>query len=357
MSGAAAETGAGLDLARSLDESLGAILDLDSLLAATAADQPLGEQRLGQVRELGIHLVCLDEEAGGLGIELGDRLRLAAVFGRRLVPAALRDEAFGLVPALSALAVGDAGLGELLEAAAAGALRGGAALEPVPAPGLEAPDPVCALEPGARLLVVLGEDRLALYDLGAEGVPRPQGFTALDAGQGLSRFAPAGVEPVAELNGERAAELRREYQLALACEAFGAGERALEIAVEYAGQRTQFGRPIAAFQAVSHLLAEAKLGIETARAGIGRVVDLAAEEESAAEALEEWGAIVATTVPAAARRAVEASIQVHGGIGFSWELGLHLGYRRVLAAQYLLGGEGRNAEAVGAAYMRRRSER
>lgn len=352
----AAEASAGLDLARSLDESLGAILDVDSLLAATAADQPLGEARLSQVRELGIHLVCLDEEAGGLGIELGDRLRLAAVFGRRLVPAALRDEAFGLVPALSALAAADDGLAELLEAAAAGELRGGVALEPVPAPGAEA-TPVCALDPGARLVVVLGAERLWLYDLGAEGAPRPQGFTALDAGQGLSRFAPAGVEPVAELSGARAAELRREYQLALACEAFGAGERALEIAVEYAGQRQQFGRPIAAFQAVSHLLAEAKLGIETARAGIGRVVDLAAEEESAEEALEEWNAILATTVPAAARRAIEASIQVHGGIGFSWELGLHLGYRRVLAAQYLLGGEGRNAEAVGAAYMRRRSER
>lgn len=355
MSGAAAETGAGLDLARSLDESLGAILDVDSLLAATAADRPLDEERLAQVRELGIHLVCLDEEAGGLGIELGDRLRLAAVFGRRLVPAALRDEAFGLVPALSALAPADGGLAELLEAAAAGELRGGAAL--APAPGHDAPDPVCALDPGARLVVVLGADRLALYDLGAEGAPRPQGFTALDAGQGLSRFAPAGVEPVAELSGERAAALHREYRLALACEAFGAGERALEIAVEYAGQRQQFGRPIASFQAVSHLLAEAKLGIETARAGIGRVVDLGAEEESGEAALEEWNAIVATTVPAAARRAIEASIQVHGGIGFSWELGLHLGYRRVLAAQYLLGGEGRNAEAVGAAYMRRRSER
>lgn len=355
----AADAGqAGLDLARSLDESLAAILDVDSLLEATAADRPLDEQRLAQVRELGVHLVALDEEAGGLGIGLGDRLRLAAVFGRRLVPAALRDEAFGLVPALSALAAADGGdLAELLEPAAAGELRAAAALEPAPTAGLPDPAPVCALAPGARLLALFGGERLRLFDLESEGAPRPQKFTALDAGQGLARFDPAGAEPLAELRGAEAAELRRRYQLALVCESFGAGERALEMATEYAGQREQFGRPIAAFQAVSHLLAEAKLGIETARAGIGRVVDLAAEEEVGAAMLEEWTAILALTVPAAARRAIEASIQVYGGIGFSWELGLHLGYRRVLADQYLLGGEREGAELVGAAYMRRRSER
>jgi hypothetical protein len=333
----AAEAGAseaGLDLARSLDESLEAILDVDSLLEATAADRSIDDGRLAQVRELGVHLVGLDEDAGGLGIGLGDRLLLAAVFGRRLVPAALRDEAFGLVPALSALAEGNggAGLGPLLEAAAAGELRGAAALERVPAPGLADATPVCAAEPGARLLVVLGPQRLRLYDLEAAGVQALRPFAALDAGQGLSCCELGGAEPVAELEGP-------------------------EVAVSYAGERQQFGRPIASFQAVSHLLAEAKLGIETARAGIGRVVDLAAEAGAGAAALEEWTAIVRTTVPAAARRAIETSIQVHGGIGFSWELGLHLGYRRVLADQSLLGGETEGAETVGAAYMRRRSER
>ncbi|HVY97285.1 MAG TPA: acyl-CoA dehydrogenase family protein [Solirubrobacterales bacterium] len=381
---AAAATAEGLELARSLDESLAKILDVDSLLAATAADEPLAAERLATVRELGTGLLALDEAAGGLGIGLGDRLRLAAVFGRRLVPAPLRDEAFGLAPALSALAAAD-GQGpedsaapgsrraaELLEALVAGELRGGVALSAGRAPeprGPYAPPPdsaraaapesastllVAALEPGAGALVVLEPARTLLFEL-EPGAASP--FQALDAGQGLARVELGATEPLTALEGPAAASLRREYELALACEAFGAGERALELAAEYAEQRQQFGRPIASFQAVAHLLAEMKLGIETARAGIGRLVDLAAAEEADPVALADWTAVLSHAVPAAARRACEGSIQVHGGIGFSWELGLHLGYRRVLAVQYLLGGEAASAEVAGAAYLARRAAR
>ncbi len=343
-----AETGAGADLARSLDESLAKILTTEALLEATAEDRAL-DAAAATIRELGIDLVGLDEEAGGLGIEVGDRARLAAIFGRHLVPAALRDGAFGLAPALAALAgAGEGGerVAGLLEAVAAGELAGAVALTG------ENGFAVAAVPEGAAVLAVLGRREISLFDPAAAAV---EPFVALDSGQGLSRLDLAAATPFATLAGPAAAAVRREYELTLVCEAFGAGERCLEMAVEYAGQRKQFGQEIARFQAVSHLLAGAKLGVEIGRSGIGRYVDLAGEDEVGEEALEDHLGVLRHALPGSAREACEVSIQVHGGIGFSWELGLHLFYRRILADQYLLGGEGRSAESVGAGYLERRS--
>ncbi|HTT94051.1 MAG TPA: acyl-CoA dehydrogenase family protein [Solirubrobacterales bacterium] len=344
------EAEAGAELARSLDESLAKILTTEALLAATAADRALDAAVLGTIRELGIDLVGLPEAAGGLGIGVGERARLAAVCGRRLVPAALRDGAFGLAPALAALAAAGEG-GErveaLLAAAAAGELAGAVAL------AAEDGAPMAVVPAGATVLALLGAAEVALFELGDGVAVEP--FLALDSGQGLARVDLADADPVATASGAAAATVRREYELTLICETFGAGERCLELAVSYAGQRKQFGQEIARFQAVAHQLAEAKLGVEIGRSGIGRYVDLTAEDEAGDAALDDHLGVLRHALPGFAREACETSIQVHGGIGFSWELGLHLFYRRILADQYLLGGEGRSAESVGAAYLERRS--
>ncbi|HEY2055573.1 MAG TPA: acyl-CoA dehydrogenase family protein [Solirubrobacterales bacterium] len=340
------DAGAGAELARSLDESLAKILTVEALLEVTAEDRALDAAVLGTIRELGIDLVGLDEGSGGLGIGVGERARLAAVFGRRLVPAALRDGAFGLTPALAAVAAdGDERAGALLERAAEGALAGAVALAG------DGAVLAAAVPEGAEVLAVLGAATISLFDLDAVAV---EPFRALDSGQGLARIDVDGATPFATLVGPAAAAVRREYELTLVCEAFGAGERCLEMAVEYAGQRRQFGQEIAGFQAVAHLLAGAKLGVEIGRAGIGRYVDLAAEDGPGDEGLEAHLGVLRHALPASAREACEVSIQVHGGIGFSWELGLHLFYRRILADQYLLGGEGKSAETVGAMYLERR---
>ena len=157
--------------------------------------------------------------------------------------------------------------------------------------------------------------------------------------------------------GTRAAELRRGYQLALACEAFGAGERALEDRGRVRRSAPPVRPPDRRFPG----------GLPTARRGEAGNRDGARRHRPGGRPRRRGGRRrggpggVDRDHPhhraSGGTRAVEASIQVHGGIGFSWELGLHLGYRRVLAAQYLLGGEGPDAEAVGAAYMRRRSRR
>ncbi|HTU15789.1 MAG TPA: acyl-CoA dehydrogenase family protein [Solirubrobacterales bacterium] len=337
----------GVEMARSLDESLSRILNVEILLESACDDLPLPAALAETIAGLGLQGIAVAEDSGGLGLELGDRVRLAAVLGRRLVPAAVRNEAFGVAPALALAAPADARAAELLARLLDGGSSVGLALA-----SREGGDLLAQMPEGAEALVVLDLDRITVFET-AEGFPSVP-LAGLDPGQGLRRVKPDSAEPVVTVIGERAARVRREFELALICEAFGSAERTLELSAEYADEREQFGRPISSFQAVGHLLAEMKLGLETSRAGIGRFVDLDGESHAPETEIEQWRATLAHSVPAAARRACEGAIQVHGGIGFSWELGLHLHYRRILADQYMLGGESASAEVIGSAYLDRR---
>jgi len=118
-------------------------------------------------------------------------------------------------------------------------------------------------------------------------------------------------------------------------DALGAAERLVAQTVEYAGQRTQFGQPIGGFQAVKHHCADIALRTEASRAALW----------AAAVALDETDpARRATAVSAAAAYAGEATstvasiaLQVHGGIGFTWEHDLHLLIRRIKVDELLNG--------------------
>ncbi|MFF6979747.1 acyl-CoA dehydrogenase family protein [Streptomyces sp. NPDC008343] len=125
----------------------------------------------------------------------------------------------------------------------------------------------------------------------------------------------------------------------LACEAVGAADRALERTVEYVGQREQFGRAIGSFQAVKHRLADVYVAVQAARSaayyaawaatppgGAGRVDSAApAERLALAQALE------------ALRIASAEGIQLHGGIGFTWEHEAHLYFKRAAGDELLFG--------------------
>ncbi|WP_109526687.1 MULTISPECIES: acyl-CoA dehydrogenase family protein [Nocardia] len=118
-------------------------------------------------------------------------------------------------------------------------------------------------------------------------------------------------------------------------DALGAAERLVEQTVEYAGQRTQFGQPIGAFQAVKHHCADMALQTEAARATLWAAAVALDGADSARRA---------TAVSAAAAYAGEASstvaslaLQVHGGIGFTWEHDLHLLTRRIKVDELLNG--------------------
>jgi len=119
---------------------------------------------------------------------------------------------------------------------------------------------------------------------------------------------------------------RRAVALLAAAMQVGLGQAAVELGTAHAGEREQFGLPVGSFQAVKHLLADAVVGIEVARAAV----------DAAAVTVDEGGdanrAVASARVAAssAARRATAACIQVHGGMGYTWELDAHLYFKRVL---------------------------
>jgi len=122
--------------------------------------------------------------------------------------------------------------------------------------------------------------------------------------------------------------------VALAAEQVGVASRALDMAVEYAKVRHQFGRPIGSFQAVKHLLADVLLEVESARAAAHFAL-LAAEGED--PELPAVSSLAKAFCSDACLQATEQNIQVHGGIGFTWEHPAHLYLKRAKTSQLLFG--------------------
>jgi alkylation response protein AidB-like acyl-CoA dehydrogenase len=124
-------------------------------------------------------------------------------------------------------------------------------------------------------------------------------------------------------------ESRPEHErlATLALEAVGIGKKALDLAVEYAKEREQFGRKIGVYQAVSHQLADTFVETELARSLAYWAAWCVAEDEEQAPIAT---AAAKSYAAAAAVAACERSIQVHGGIGFTWEHVLHEYYKRAL---------------------------
>ena len=122
--------------------------------------------------------------------------------------------------------------------------------------------------------------------------------------------------------------------VALAAEAVGGAERCLEMSVEYAKTRVQFGRPIGSFQAIKHKCADMLLEVESAKSA-SAYAGWAAQEDP-----DE----LAVVAPLAKSYCTEAffhcaaeNIQIHGGIGFTWEHDAHLYFKRAKSSELLFG--------------------
>ena len=150
-----------------------------------------------------------------------------------------------------------------------------------------------------------------------------------------------GAEPLAE-----PLDLPR-LRTGLALEAVGIAQRALDLGVEHARAREQFGRPIGVYQAVSHPLADTYVDAELARSLAYWAAWAVAEGEPEAEVA---AAAAVGRAGEAAVHACERSIQVHGGIGFTWEHVLHRYYKRALWIQ-AYGGYPRRQRALVAAWL------
>jgi alkylation response protein AidB-like acyl-CoA dehydrogenase len=133
-----------------------------------------------------------------------------------------------------------------------------------------------------------------------------------------------------------AAWLDRSY-VSLAAEMVGTARRIFTMTLEYAKERKQFDVPIGSFQAIQHKLAEMSLALERATAAV-HYAAMSVDEDDTTRARACHVAKAAAGV--AARRILKDGIQIHGGIGYTWEHDLHLFLRRATADEYLLGPTG-----------------
>jgi alkylation response protein AidB-like acyl-CoA dehydrogenase len=190
----------------------------------------------------------------------------------------------------------------------------------------------------ALLVPARGPEGLSLFlvEAGAEGLvvsPVP----AMDPGMRWSTVRLDGVRVAheARLGAAGAAasildSLLRRGAVGAAAMMLGAARRCLEMSVEYAKVREQFGQPIGSFQAIRHRCAEMLLEVENAHAA---TYYAAWAEDADAEDRALAASVAKAYVGEAARQVCGDAIQVHGGIGFTWEYDLHLYFKRAKALE------------------------
>lgn len=177
-----------------------------------------------------------------------------------------------------------------------------------------------------------------------DGVVTDGGLVGAE-GEALESIDP--TRTLGRLPGSSSPGLARA-RAALACEAVGIAQRALELGIEHVSTRQQFGKPIGAYQAVSHQLSDTFHDVELARSVAYWAAWAVAEEDGQAATAAAAAKSFATE---AAVRACERAIQVHGGTGFTWEHVLHRFYKRAQWIQQFAGTPAQCRAEVAAAIL------
>ncbi|HEY0391751.1 MAG TPA: acyl-CoA dehydrogenase family protein [Solirubrobacterales bacterium] len=316
----------------------------ERLREIAASDDGFDAAGWGEMAELGWTGLAVPEEWGGQGLGIVDLAVLFEEMGYALAPSPLFSNT------IAGLALTLCGSDDLrdryLQPLAAGEVRGTPALwdagssvtpgaftmEVRPEGDSVVLDGEKILVPDAAsadfFLVATSDGKRHLVDRGVDGVT-VTAEPAIDPTRRFSsvRFDGVRVPAADTLPGAGADYYPVFFRLcvALAAESTGIAQRTMEMAVEYAKDRQQFGRPIGAYQAVSHRCAQMLLETENARSAVYGAA-WAADAEPASLPL------AASTAKAYASdagwRVPDASIQVHGGIGFTWEHDLHFFLKR-----------------------------
>lgn len=187
----------------------------------------------------------------------------------------------------------------------------------------------------ADSLLVCAGDSLYAIDRSATGVSR-QAVATIDPTRVLADtvFEKAPARRVA--SGQGFAELVYRAQarsaIALAAEQVGGADAMLEATVAYTMERKQFGRPVGSFQAVKHRCADMMVAVETARSAVYLAAAMANTD-----ALIEHAAIAKSEASDAYFKVAGDAIQMHGGVGVTWEYDMHFHFKRARAGKAMLG--------------------
>jgi len=329
-----------------------------------ASDDGGDEAHYRSLTEMGWHALGLEEEVGGSGGTWLDLVVVLEEMGRVLL-----RSAFFATTVLGAQAIAAVGSvdqrREWIGAIGRGEVTATVAL---PARDGRWDDPATSLEvqrdgdtwrasgtiervidgASAGLILVAGRTsagpRLFVVD-SAQPTVVSTSLETLDLTRPMARveFRAATAVPLGPIGTDgpvdHAALLARLFDLftvGLAAEQLGCAERSLEQAIAYARTRTQYGQAIASFQAIKHRCADVFLAVETARSTVRHAATLASE--SADDTTLALAASVAKVAASrAAIMAAGANVQIHGGIGITWEHDAHLYLRRAKSSELLNG--------------------
>jgi alkylation response protein AidB-like acyl-CoA dehydrogenase len=197
------------------------------------------------------------------------------------------------------------------------------------------------------LVVARGEAGLELFRVepDAPGLGRSL-VPSLDLTRKLAHVDLAATPARRVSRGDQAEALERVLALthaALAAEQVGGAQKCLEMATEYARTRLQFGRPIGSYQAIKHKCADMLVEVEFAKSAAYNACFAAANEE---DDFLEAAALAKATCSEAYFHAAAENIQIHGGMGFTWEHPAHLYFKRAKASDLLFGDAAHHREVL-----------
>jgi len=297
--------------------------------------------------EIGVAGLALPDEFGGAGLEWLDQALVAEVIGEGGLPVPVLGHALASRAIL--LGGSDAQKAKWLPALASGEAIGaiafaeeGDAWEPENftariASGALTGRKKYATDAGEATLFVVGVEGggLVVVERGASGfVIERVGSIDHTRQLGDLAFANTPCEPLANSSIEIARAVRDAGLVLLAADAFGAASRLVAITTEYAKTRQQFGQPIAQFQAVKHQLADLATQLECARGLLwyaGHAIDQLPKESMRQAALAK--SHVCDVAAWIGREAIE----LHGGLGFTWECDVHIHLKRAMFDRSYLG--------------------
>jgi alkylation response protein AidB-like acyl-CoA dehydrogenase len=301
-----------------------------SRLRSAASGAPLTAEDWKELAGLGVFGLLLPESSGGMGLGLADAAIVFEELGAALVPGPL-------VPTVLAAGTLVGTASGTLVSTASGTVPGAADGDAIVAMlDASAPGPAVIEHLGlATHVVVVSDDGLFL-------IPAPE-LASMSAGS-AEPLDP--LTPVAVATGDVPALMSRAERVGSAADAalwrlrgavlvaalqVGVAQGGLDLGVRYVTEREQFGRVVGSFQAVKHLLAESLVRVELARAAM-LAAAVAADDPGAGDlAVGDLAVAVATAkvlADDAATTGGRTCVQVHGGMGFTWEVLAHLYLKR-----------------------------
>jgi alkylation response protein AidB-like acyl-CoA dehydrogenase len=311
------------ELAEGMRRLLAGQFPLEEIRALESAERVVDRKGWQRLAEAGVFSLRLPESDGGVGLGLAETALVFEELGHALVPGPL---------VATHLAAGH------LEGAADGTLVVGILDLTGVGPGV--PPIVEHLADLGLLLVVSDEGVVSVAPSSIEATPLPRPMDPL-----TPVWSVATLPPGEAVGGPELASLwRREGAVLTAALQVGSAAWSTELAAGYAKERRQFGRIIGSFQAIKHLCADMAVRTEVARCAV-HAAAVTADQPDVGDPLTS-AATAKLLADEAAIANGRSCIQVHGGMGFTWEVPAHLAYKRARVLASVFGTAGALAESL-----------